>query len=1108
MGVMLNPDDCSLATRVLRDNPYSILFVTSQLRPRELKMAHGLRQCGWSVGLVYYKWTPFDPITFFDFAIEVSSALEAHATAKQLAPRITHVFSGAIDDFIMLFCRDKPSPVVIDLNDVFAPSLFDYCHERFEPTREALALADGFCARDLQVKSAERNDGFQLPRHMLLFPEYCWVAEPPPAGNIPADEVHIVSVGTFSLETQGMYDSCYLRLTNLLIEQQIHFHIYPHWAYRRDHSGSPNINFERDFADFIALGKSNPYLHLHDSLPLDQLAQVLPQYDFGIISGGCPELGQKLGFYHKPYLDTCYSGRISDYLEARLPVLVNDEVKFDYWLLKRYGVCVDLKGVLQPGFKQQLIDLKNDSCQKEIMAQAVVALSVRSNSPRLAQFYERILQLPSGAPSCVAIAKKPVAVTEKIATIAAASLPIHSPSSPISVASMRMQRLMFELKKGIRWASPRIAKIVLPYRAMRIFQVRLHNALIELEANRQTFAKLQYKIDALIASENSLQQKLQQEEQAKQDALASHQVTQAQLGEIRAINEKLLQQITELASEALGAKQQITRFQAELIEAARARESLLASLENIERVREELTHHRVVLEAERTASIAQINQQLKDIEAANNRSSSFERAVAELRVQIEGLEMLRNEQKYRVDALEQDKEKLLVFWRETVAAHESTNQGLIETIRSRQEVSTQLADSEQARLELGARFAELESGREQMQLELTNLTRSKAMLEERLTMQDQVLSRLRAHLAALTEDKTASHQQIAKLEQASMTLQKRLAAAEQDGANKVATLVEQPARLTGLHQQVATFEQTGSTMNTQLAESEQSRADLLAARDTLQQELQRIADTPESEQFVTSANRMTGKIADAVHAKDADFVIDAAPKLLIACMPKSGSTWLTSTLEQQLNVPSRRCYLEADRNEQEIDPIALFQSWGNRTLFVQQHIRYARVSMQLLKAFSTKVVVLTRRLDDIVVSLRDHIEHESPECSMFYIETDWYVKKTATERIDFLIDYAMPWYLNFYLGWQRGAQLYPNQILQIPYEELIENAAACVVRIADFYGMASESLSLADLDKRVGTRFNQGRIGRGREELSPAQQRRLYRLAAHYPDHDFSLIGV
>ncbi len=162
------------SVNALKMNSPSIVFVTSQLRQREIKMAYALRSLGWLVNLIYYHSTPFNPDGYFDFIKQVKSANEAHSCAKKLAPSLVHVFSGAIDDYVLLFCRDKVAPVVIDLNDIFTPSLMDYCPERFAPTKEALALADGYCARDLQVKYAQRLDDCKLPAQVLFFPELCW----------------------------------------------------------------------------------------------------------------------------------------------------------------------------------------------------------------------------------------------------------------------------------------------------------------------------------------------------------------------------------------------------------------------------------------------------------------------------------------------------------------------------------------------------------------------------------------------------------------------------------------------------------------------------------------------------------------------------------------------------------------------------------------------------------------------------------------------------------------------------------------------------------------------------------------------------------------------
>jgi putative sugar O-methyltransferase len=370
------------------------VFVTSLLRSREMKMATALRSVGWTVILLYKQTTPFTPDNFFDIAIQAASDDELHRTAKELQPRICHVFSGAVDELLLRFCRDKPAPVVIDLNDVFCPSLFNYLHERFEPTKECLANADGICARDLQPKFAERYDRFKIPRHVLLFAEYSWhdgPADPHAAKKRDPSEIHVVSVGTICLETQGMYDSCYLQLARMLADQRIHLHIYPHWFYRNARGTAFNFNLRKDFADFFRMERETPYLHMHESLPLHELARELPQYDFGIISGGGAEYGQRLNFLTQRYMQACYSGRISDYLDARLPVLINREIAFNYWLLERYGLAVDLAGVLRPGFHDELLAIKRDRLRAEQVERAAQALSVGAQSARLADFYQRII---------------------------------------------------------------------------------------------------------------------------------------------------------------------------------------------------------------------------------------------------------------------------------------------------------------------------------------------------------------------------------------------------------------------------------------------------------------------------------------------------------------------------------------------------------------------------------------------------------------------------------------------------------------------------------------------------------------------------------------------
>lgn len=453
-----NRRDIARAAELIRQRRTTAVFVTSLLRPREIKMATALRKAGWSVVLLYKRTTPFTPDDYFDVAIQASTDSELHRTAKALQPRVCHVFSGAVDDLLLRFCRDKPGPVVVDVNDVFCPSLFNYLQERFAPTRECLEKADAICARDLQPKFAERYDGFRLPRDVLLFSEYTWrneLEDLRTANRPDPDEVRVVSVGTISLESQGWYDSGLLQLACMLAAQKIHLHIYPNWFYRHAHGSAFNLNLKAHFTDFFRLQEETPYLHVHESLPLDELARELPQYDFGIISGGCQEFGQKLKFLTDKYMHACYSGRISDYLDAGLPILINREVAFNHRLLQRYGVAVDLAGILEPGFRDRLLAIKRDRAWTERVQAAARRLSLNEQSRRLTRFYEHIAGddqfRPSPLPSWITRGQRLPIIGRSLRRLDRELLDwaANTPTAEVRKAKLRLQAEVLALRNQV-----------------------------------------------------------------------------------------------------------------------------------------------------------------------------------------------------------------------------------------------------------------------------------------------------------------------------------------------------------------------------------------------------------------------------------------------------------------------------------------------------------------------------------------------------------------------------------------------------------------------------------------------------------------------------------
>jgi hypothetical protein len=61
--------------------------------------------------------------------------------------------------------------------------------------------------------------------------------------------------------------------------------------------------------------------------------------------------------------------------------------------------------------------------------------------------------------------------------------------------------------------------------------------------------------------------------------------------------------------------------------------------------------------------------------------------------------------------------------------------------------------------------------------------------------------------------------------------------------------------------------------------------------------------------------------------------------------------------------------------------------------------------------------------------------------------------------------------------------------------------------LGEFAGNVAAAVARLE-DGHVNTRFNVGKTGRGREELSGAQIERIRSLTRFYPDVDFSPIGL
>ncbi|RMG85935.1 MAG: hypothetical protein D6712_08630 [Chloroflexi bacterium] len=225
--------------------------------------------------------------------------------------------------------------------------------------------------------------------------------------------------------------------------------------------------------------------------------------------------------------------------------------------------------------------------------------------------------------------------------------------------------------------------------------------------------------------------------------------------------------------------------------------------------------------------------------------------------------------------------------------------------------------------------------------------------------------------------------------------------------------------------------------------------------------------------------------------------------LLVACMPKSGSTFLTRIISELPGFSNVALVPGYGHREQELDTLMLLY-WHRKNYVAQHHVRYSETLSQQITRFGLRPIVLVRNIYDIVISIKDHLRNESVVSPMGYVfpyMTAW----DDAELEIFIANMILPWYFNFYLSWLECE----NKLL-IRYEKLRENPVHVVSTICEFYklGLAKVDIESAiEAAKSKNTRKNKGIAGRGLS-LAPEAREHIDKMASFYKGVDFSPIGI
>ncbi|MFB2552318.1 hypothetical protein [Ensifer soli] len=255
-----------------------------------------------------------------------------------------------------------------------------------------------------------------------------------------------------------------------------------------------------------------------------------------------------------------------------------------------------------------------------------------------------------------------------------------------------------------------------------------------------------------------------------------------------------------------------------------------------------------------------------------------------------------------------------------------------------------------------------------------------------------------------------------------------------------------------------------------------------------------------------------------------------APNILVACAPKSGSTFISAMLAEAANLAivsltfpagSQKLFSQTYLREQEFDELALLQHGVRGKGYVaQHHVRCTPYLCRQLAFFHIRPIVTYRNVFDCLVSLDDMFmswRDQEPDAATRYFKDGLPDRFTRMERADRLIALAHrygAWYLQFYLSWKTCERMGLVSPLWISYErDFLADKAKMASDIAGFVG--APSLSAEAVRQRLegeaetaSHRLNRGIAGRGEDVPAPARAVILSIFAPYEDEFDLTdLLG-
>ena len=190
--------------------------------------------------------------------------------------------------------------------------------------------------------------------------------------------------------------------------------------------------------------------------------------------------------------------------------------------------------------------------------------------------------------------------------------------------------------------------------------------------------------------------------------------------------------------------------------------------------------------------------------------------------------------------------------------------------------------------------------------------------------------------------------------------------------------------------------------------------------------------------------------------------------ILLACMPRSGSTFLSTIISFLPDFVRADLVPSYERRKQELSQPEIERYLG-KNFVAQHHVRLSDQTHNFIIRYALFPIILVRDIFDIVVSLNDYFSLESTITPVAYF-TEEILGWSEEKRLEAIVDLAVPWYFNFFASWFH----YGNRLF-ITYEELIDNPLVCVKKVLEFAYVAEKfsDNELSVVSEKAGIRTDQ-----------------------------------